>query len=176
MNYSEFINSEFFRFFNIRIEKSTEKASDITIVHLKTGGFQEHIDIFISIDKEGDILEGKLFLDRKWIGDANTINPFGTDISKSFIALLFPHDLQPDFKKHLIHYLFNLRGDNQVYIPLHKAFQEFEDAAPEVKPFLDVYRGQKESKIKSIEDFSLTLKNLQAEGKDRLLIKLSFEE
>ncbi|TFG00922.1 MAG: hypothetical protein EU541_01015 [Promethearchaeota archaeon] len=175
MNYSMFKKSEFFEFFNLTEKGSAELDSGLREVHLKTGGFQEHIDLFIYLNKKEEIKKGRLFLDREWIGDINSINPFGTDISKSFIDILFPNSLLPDFKKHLIHYLFNLRGNNQVYIPLHKAFQEFEDAAPETIPFLDVYRGEKKKSTKSTESLILSMENILSEDKARLLIEINLK-
>ncbi len=175
MNYADFKNSEFFNFFNLRTESSKELSSGIIELHLKTGGFQEYIDIYFYLDKKSEIKKAKLLSDREWIGDPSSINPFGTDISKSFIDIVFPKHLTPEFKKHLIHYLFNLRGDNQVLIPLHKAFQGFENAAPEVIDFLDVYRGQKEHVVKTHQKYTLTMQNIYSEGKGRLLIEMTYK-
>lgn len=175
MNYLSFKNSEFFKFFNLNVLSSTELNSWDKELRFKPSGFQDYIDIVLWFDMEEQIKKGKLILDREWIGDDKSINPYGTDISKSFIGLLFPENLLSEFKKLLVHYLFNLRGDRQVHIPLHKAFQKFEDSALEVKPFLDVYRGQKEREHKSIGGFTIKMENIHSEKGERLLIQLSWD-
>lgn len=175
MNYRAFKSSEFFNFFNLTLKDSKEWNSEIREFRFKPGGFQEHIDILLSVNREEEIKKGKLLLDREWMGDEKSINPYGTDISKSFIAVLFPDNLLLEFKKLLVHYLFNLRGNKQIHIPLHKAFQEFEDSAPEVKPFLDVYRGQKEREYKSIEKFSIKMENIYSKERNRLLIEMTWD-
>jgi hypothetical protein len=174
MNYSEVKNSEFFKFFNLSLVSSNELNSGDKEFRFKPGGFKDYIDIVLWFDMEEQIKKGKVILDREWIGDYKSINPYGTDISKSFIALLFPENRLSDFKRLLVHYLFNLRGDRQVHIPLHKAFQKFEDSAPKVKPFLDVYRGEKEREQKSIGGFTIKMENIHSEKRERLLIQLSW--
>jgi hypothetical protein len=175
MHYSKFKESEFYSFFNIKEEYSRDLDSGLTEKSLKTGGFQEYIDLYLFLDKTGEIKTAELILDRDWVGDTQTINPFGKDITKSFISLLFPTDYDPRFKKHLVHYLFNLRGNNQVYIPLHKAFQNFEESSPEVQPFLDVYKNIKQSKELTVKDIIINMENTTKDGEEVLSIIISWK-
>ena len=89
IKYSELQQSEFFSFFNIS-EIKIEKTPELTeIRYLKPGGFQEFIDILFKI-KDDEIKEAQLILERSWIGNHKKINPFGTDITKSFIEAITP--------------------------------------------------------------------------------------
>lgn len=172
MKYSNFKSSEFFHFFNLT-EENREKLNEVDKKLLfKTGGFQEHIDIFLYIDQDNNIKKAELYLDREWIGDINSINPLGTDISKSFIDYFLPSEEGSEFKKHLVHYLFNLRGKNQVVIPLHAAFKGFEESTPEIIPYLDVYRNMKKKISKKSQDYELLFKNIIQDQEERFLIKI----
>ncbi|THA23364.1 hypothetical protein [Streptomyces sp. A1547] len=74
--------TEFFGFFNIH---ETERAE--TTVRLKTGGFQEHVDLTLELDARGRVSEATLLLRREWIAD---LNPFALDIAKSFLFDFVP--------------------------------------------------------------------------------------
>jgi len=172
MKYSDFQQSEFYKFFNLMEQSSIKVDKDQKKFYFKTGGFQEHIDIYLYVNNDNLIIQSELYLDRKWIGNTKSINPFGSDISKSFIDLFLPKDHDKEFKKHLIHYLFNLRGDEQVVIPLHRAFIDFEESVPEIVPFLDVYRNNKNKMNKTTQNYNLIMENITQNQKDRLLIRI----
>lgn len=172
MRYSELKDSEFYHFFNLSEQFKEKFSSNITKLLLKTGGFQEHIDIFLYINGNNQIKKAELYLDREWIGNKKSINPFGTDMSKSFINYFLPSNKDSEFKKHLVHYLFNLRGENQVLIPLHKAFRSFEESKPEIIPYLDVYRNTKKEISKISKNFELFIENIIQDQKERLLINI----
>jgi len=175
MIYSNFKKSEFYNFFFISKISSKKIGVDLIKISLKTGGFQEHIDLYIYIDNNDVIKKAELYLNRDWVGNIESINPFGTDITKSFIDLFLPKEYDPIFKKHLVHYLFNLRGDHQVVIPLHKAFQEFEESSPEIQPFLDVYRNTKKKASKPLKDIVLNMENLITNDKKLLFIEIKWK-
>ncbi|MBD3229114.1 MAG: hypothetical protein GF329_13075 [Candidatus Lokiarchaeota archaeon] len=172
MRYSELKDSEFYHFFNLIEQKKEKFNSNLTKLFLKTGGFQEHIDIFLYINKNIQIKKAELFLERQWIGNKKSINPFGTDISKGFINYFLPSNKDSEFKKHLVHDLFNLRGENQVVIPLHQAFRGFEESTPEIIPYLDVYRNTKKEISKTSKNFELFMQNIIQDQKERLLISI----
>jgi hypothetical protein len=172
MKYSDFKASEFFSFFNLSESSSEQISSELKKVSLKTGGFQEHIDIYVYVTKNGDIKKAELYLDRQWIGNIDSINPFGADISKSFLQYFLPSQEGSEFKKHLVHYLYNLRGKNQVVIPLHQAFKGFEDSTPKIRPYLEVYRNISKEMSKRSKDYHLIMKNTIQGEKEGLLISL----
>ncbi|HVG00858.1 MAG TPA: hypothetical protein VND68_13550 [Chloroflexia bacterium] len=87
--YSELSTSEFFSFFGLHETKPREKRDDRTLIALKTGGFQESIDIVIQIDAQGFVRHGTLRLARAWINEYR-LNPFALDVTKSFVAALIP--------------------------------------------------------------------------------------
>ncbi len=88
---SELLKSDYNKFFNLE-EKSREKAGENSKIHYKTGGFQEFVDIYISIDKSEKIIGAELKVKREWMKGANL--GFAKDVVKSFIGE-FAHD-----KKH----------------------------------------------------------------------------
>lgn len=178
ISYSQFKVSELYHFFNLS-ENTIEKISlHLKEISLKTGGFQEFIDLLIHTNNDDCIVKAKLHLAREWIGDSDSINHFSTDIAKSLIDLLFPSgkNYDPEFKKHLVHYLFNLRGNNEVVIPLHKAYQQFEDSSPEVKPFLDVFRNKQNYAQEKFNDFEISMKNLIKNDKEYLSLEMKWED
>ncbi|TXT64859.1 MAG: hypothetical protein BAJALOKI3v1_160061 [Promethearchaeota archaeon] len=172
MKYSDFQASEFFSFFNLVTSSSEQFSSELKKVSLKTGGFQEHIDIYVYMTGNRDIVKAELYLDREWIGNVDSINPFGADLSKSFLQYFLPTQKDSEFKKHLVHYLYNLRGKKQVIIPLHQAFREFEESIPAIIPYLEVYRNNKKKMQRNKQNYILTMENITQNLKKRLLIRI----
>lgn len=84
VNYDELKGSDFYQFFNIKEQKITNEGK-YTRIEVKTGGFREYIDIIFYLNENREIEKGILLLDRNWIGNEQSINPFGKDIAKSFI-------------------------------------------------------------------------------------------
>ena len=78
---SELLKSDYNKFFNLE-EKSREKAGENSKIHYKTGGFQEFVDIYISIDKSEKIIGAELKVKREWMKGANL--GFAKDVIKSF--------------------------------------------------------------------------------------------
>jgi hypothetical protein len=137
LKYSEIQQSEFFHFFNLHEIERSKTFDASTLIKLKTGGFQEYIDIMFEI-KEGYIQKADLYIDRKWIGDAIGLNPFGKDIAKSFIIALTPKN-ELDSINPLAHSLFNLKGKKDIIIYINKQSQIIEKPSLEILSFLKVY-------------------------------------
>ena len=85
MNYEEFQKSEFASFFNLQEIERIQEPNGSARIHLKTGGFQEFIDIELKLDPSLRLRQASLELARAWIGDEDSLNPFAKDICKSFI-------------------------------------------------------------------------------------------
>ncbi|MFX0072207.1 MAG: hypothetical protein ACFFAO_14055, partial [Candidatus Hermodarchaeota archaeon] len=98
---------DFFKFFNLKEVKIKDISESKMHIKLKPGGFQEHIDIEFIVNKD-ELENAKIFLDRKWIGNAESINPFANDIAKSFLGAIVPYKEQESIRD-LIHFLFNLK-------------------------------------------------------------------
>jgi len=160
ISYSQFKKSEFYQFFNLSEESSTihGEANELKQYFLKPGGFQEHIDILINTSKEL-IINATLVLNREWIGNKDKLNPFANDITKSFIGLLFPGALDQEFKINLTQNIWNARGSKDRVLCLDKAVYIWENANPEIKEFLDVYRGSAGSAIRSYYNFEIQMRN-----------------
>jgi hypothetical protein len=83
--------SEFFIFFNIKELRRENLDRGYLRLWLKTGGFQQFIDLILELDQQMDILKASVHLDRSWIINKQMgINPFGLDVAKSFIAAFVP--------------------------------------------------------------------------------------
>ncbi|TFG08517.1 MAG: hypothetical protein EU539_02205 [Promethearchaeota archaeon] len=168
-SYSELKKSDFFEFFNLREIERQKLSKTVKKIKLKPGGFQEHIDIEFKV-KNDLLVSAKLILDRQWIGSAKTINPFGKDIAKSFIVAVIPSE-ERESVRNLVHFLFNLRGNEDIIIPVQKVYQFYEKSEPEIEPFLDVYRNQKKHAEFGLKDSKFIIKNIHVEEIDRLVIK-----
>ncbi|MBN1799953.1 MAG: hypothetical protein JW891_00510 [Candidatus Lokiarchaeota archaeon] len=173
MKYEALKNTDFFSFFNF--QESEFFNLSFKGICLKPGGFQEYIDLILCLDNEEEIVQAFLYLDREWIGNEASINPFGKDISKSFIDALYPKDLNDEFKPSLITSLWNLKGTKDTIICLDKVIQAWENSDSQVKAFLDAYRGSlKEVSKKNNDNVEIRMKNLIENGKNRLLITIIF--
>ena len=172
ISYSKLTKSDFFTFFNLN-EISCERNSP-TVKILKPGGFQEYIDIEFHLNKKGEIIMAKLTLDRQWIGNVETINPFGKDIAKSFIEAVIPleeKEGEDNIVVLLVHFLFNMVGTKDKIIPCTEPLYNFENSSAEVKSFLDVYRNLKNSNEIPLKTSILKIKNIIQKNKPRLIIK-----
>jgi len=170
--YSQFKETDFFQFFNLNAVER-EGITGNEKISLKPGGFQDHIDIIINIS-ENLISEARLYLDRIWIGDENSINSFAKDIGKSFLAALIPDALNQEFKISLVQGIWNMRGKKDRVICMDKVIRNWEDFNPQVKQFLDVFRGTKLSASIELVILRIMMENVQEKetGKERLYIKL----
>ncbi len=157
ISYPQFINSDFYSFFNL--EEIDRKGGEHGVIsyYYKPGGFQEYIDLNF-IMKNNDILQGILKIDRIWLGDINHLNMFAKDITKSFLELLIPNDLK-EFKLLLIQNIWNMKGNEDRVICWDEVVKCWEDYSPEVKTFLDVYRGISNFSQKVFEDATILMEN-----------------
>lgn len=88
--YAELQKSEFFSFFNIQ-EVASRPLGTSTEISLKTGGFQEHVDLTVWTNVNQRVSEATLQLRESWvIGPPMGVNPFAVDIARSFLLALAP--------------------------------------------------------------------------------------
>jgi hypothetical protein len=80
---SEMLKGTYNQFFNLE-EKSRETTEEEIKIHYNTGGFQEYVDIYITIDKNEKIIATELQVNRDWMKGINL--GFAKDVIKSFIA------------------------------------------------------------------------------------------
>ncbi|MCP4442868.1 MAG: hypothetical protein GY810_28515 [Aureispira sp.] len=77
----DMLDGGFADFFNIT-EKGRKKIKRETKIHYKTGGFKEHIDIYVWINKKKKIVAARLEISRNWLQESLA---FGIDVEKSFV-------------------------------------------------------------------------------------------
>lgn len=85
-------SSSFYSSFNIS-EIGSEKRSEHTVLKLKTGGFQQFIDIAVLVDQNEKIHRATLTMARPWITQMGTTSPVVVDIVKSFIDAIIPKQI-----------------------------------------------------------------------------------
>ncbi|MHA1311870.1 MAG: hypothetical protein ACTSWR_12090 [Candidatus Helarchaeota archaeon] len=137
MNYNDFKKTEFYKFFNLNKTKTSIK-DDMTEIYFKTGGFQEFIDIIILINKNNDIIEAKLIIEREWIGNIKNINPFGKDIVKSFISVFTPLNDKNKINK-IIETIWNLKGENDYILYIKGPEKKQHKLNEKEQKVIDVY-------------------------------------
>lgn len=85
-------SSDFYSFFHIS-ETAIEGLLDHRSFKLKTGGFQEFIDIEVLVDQNEKVHRALLTIARQWIAQMGATNPFAVDIVKSFIDAMIPKQI-----------------------------------------------------------------------------------
>lgn len=169
--YEELKKSEFFSFFNLSETKRVPAANGDTQVWLKTGGFQQFIDIQITVDKAQQVRDAVLQMDRSWVGDKTRLSPFAKDIAKSFIAALVS-DVDKKQAKFFIDGIWNLRGSSDRVISLREEEGSASPLPPDVKKALEVYSGSERRSKVPMQATDLLLENVSTDGRDRLHITI----
>lgn len=107
---SEVYSNDFGKFFHIK-EENRESLKDGTLkVHIKTGGFQDFVDMFFVVHPENEtIIESFLLIHRDWLDDKTQII-FAIDIIKSF---LLQFSLDKEFISPFVEFLWT-RGDSKL--------------------------------------------------------------
>ncbi len=142
ISYSKLKETDFYTFFNLSESNISyqEIPRHSKIILLKPGGFQKFIDISFHISNE-QICKASLSLDRNWIGDEKSINPFAKDITKSFLMALLPEELDQEFKLMLIQGIWNTKGSQDRILCIDEVIHSWESSNPEVKRFINVFKG-----------------------------------
>src|SRR4051812_38209293 len=81
--------SELFGWFGVH-EEGREKLPDgLQRLHLKPGGYQESVDIWVDLVRDGGVRRARLALARAWV-DAPPTAPFAIDLVKSALPVFAP--------------------------------------------------------------------------------------
>ena len=172
MSYEELRETELFSFFNFTESGRRPLTDGMQEIHLKPGGFQEFIDVKVTIDRSQKVQDGALFLDRDWIGSPMTISPFGKDLAKSFIAAVTPPS---DRKKadNIVNTIWNIQGASDREIAIKP--QSPKDLVPEppIDELVQVYLGIEDKFEMKLEDSHIKVENITEVG--RLRLKISIE-
>lgn len=171
MDYEEFQKSEFASFFNTREVERIQEPNGSIRVYLKTGGFQEFVDINLTLDASQRLCNASLELARAWIGDEDSLNPFAKDICKSFI-----HDLTDINNKKiqdLVEGIWDMHGKKDEVIHLKKpAFSV--TYLTETQRAIKVFCGMLPFLKLNLPKFNLKMENIEISGKAFLRVSLSF--
>ncbi len=167
--YSDFQGSEFVSFFGL--QESERISNEFTRVILEPGGFKEQVYLELKLDDQDNIKLGILELERAWVGNELTINPFAKDICKSFLNELgFPEN---NIIKDIIEGLWDLHGTNDEIIYIHPP-KPFKERKPETQEALKVYLGIKPHFELSFPQLKIRFDNVKSDSKDilRVVIEL----
>lgn len=160
VSYSKLKETDFFSFFNLneiqRFNLKTPKPSKKIL--LKPGGFQDFIDICFHILNDQIIL-ASLSLDRNWIGNDRSINPFAKDITKSFLMALLPELANEEFKIMLVQGIWNMKGSEDRIYCIDQVIHNWESSDLEVNKFINVFQGIDDQFEKEIYNLSLKMVN-----------------
>lgn len=86
----ELQKSDFWTFFHLGIT-GKEKTKYGIEYKLKTGGFQDKVDLTIGVNENGEVSESKLYVNRDWLlGPPWGVNPYAQDIIRNFILGTVP--------------------------------------------------------------------------------------
>jgi hypothetical protein len=171
LTYQDLQSTDFFTFFNCS-EIASKEEQGLTVKELKTGGFQEAIDLSFKLDASSTIVEALLLLDRSWVGDEKNINPFAKDIAKSFVQVLAVEEEQKDIAP-LVHYLFEQVGSEDKVITIQPQKNHFIPPSLEIRKILEVFIGKHPEMPFLLLSSKYLFKNIVQEGKQRLAISWS---
>lgn len=174
ITFTTFRYTDFYSFFNVA-EKERERTGSLHRIRLKPGGFQTHIDIEVTIDEDEYLVNGVLTLDREWVGNANSINVFAKDISKSFI-----HDLLENGDRReaqpIVDALSAARGNLDRVITLgdedHPAVEEI--SVPELSLMIQAFVGDQPSWSYATTNTLISLDNTMENDKRKLKVSIQY--
>jgi hypothetical protein len=174
--YLEFKASEFWDFFNVQEQVRQEYTDKWAIVHLKTGGFRDEIELQVLLDmlySPERIHSATLGLRRRWImGEPWGVNPYACDVAKSFVAALTP---EPDreYAEPLIEGLWAL-ADPESARSLAEQRKNLPAAdSPSVDQLLTTYLGGQPENSVHMPFSLLNAKNVDRKGESWLELKFS---
>ena len=170
MTYDELQKTDLFSFFHFTESGRKRTGSGMYEVYFKPGGFQEFIDVMMSIDNSQVVHQGVLYLDRDWIGSAMTVSPFGKDLAKSFIAAVTPDTDKPKADR-IVSTIWNLQGSQDRVVT--STPQEASKHIP-IEDLEQVYLGLKDKFEMTFDECCIKIENVQDVGRKRL--KISVEE
>ncbi|MFW5895678.1 MAG: hypothetical protein ACOCT9_02930 [archaeon] len=121
-----------------------------------------------------EIIKAKVILDRSWIGNAESLNPFGKDLVKSFIEVTTPVEEIPSTAA-LVDALFQLKGLDDEIITLNYRKRNIDDYPNSVMDFIDVYRNLLSSCEYTLQDSKFIIKNYNEGDKAYVLVQWTSE-
>jgi len=171
MSYEDLQKTELFSFFHFTESGRRAAPGGFQEIHYKPGGFQEFIDVQMKVDRSQIVHEGVLYLDRDWIGGPMTVNPFGKDLAKSFIAAICPQKDKETVER-VVSTIWNLQGSKDKVITIHPDGPDDLTKEVPIEELEQVYLGISKIFEMTCEESSIKIENVVDIGKDRLKITI----
>jgi len=171
MSYEDLQKTELFSFFHFTESGRRPAAGGFQEIHYKPGGFQEFIDVHMKVDRSHIVHEGVLYLDRDWIGGPMTVNPFGKDLAKSFIAAICPTK-DKEKAEQVVSTIWNLQGSKDNVISLHPDGPNDLTKEVSIEKLEQVYLGISRIFEMTCEESCIKIENVIDVGKNRLKITI----
>ena len=109
-------------------------------------------------------------MDRKWIGNERTINPFGKDLCKSFIQQMTPEEDRMEIEP-VVFILWDMIGKEDQVIgitPVGTAVPSNQGVAM----IVNVYKGIEKEFTFEMPNSKMKIENVEDGGRERLKISL----
>jgi len=117
MQFENLSETDFWKFFGIHVINEANGVVGRIIKNLKPGGFQESVDLQMTLEKDHSLYQVSLAIERNWMGNLVHVNPFAMDIMKSFIRQFGKLPQNPELEEiadHIEH--FHGYSDNVIYV------------------------------------------------------------
>jgi hypothetical protein len=166
--------TDFFKFFNIHQVAEIPLLGISVIKKFKPGGFQESIDLEITENELGELLSAGLQLNRTWIGNVQKINPFATDIAKSFLHAFIPPKIHNELKT-FIDFIEFAHGTQDRIIHISGKQPSLGTPSPEIRHFLEVFVGNEVQYVRDYSICKIAFTNLNMKNRDFLEIGIIYQ-
>lgn len=139
-------------------------------IHLKPGGYQESVDLWVEVDETGAIDQARLALVRAWVDDAATA-PFALDLTKSVVQVLSPDSA---VLQRVADHLWQRVGASQRVIRRAGAGPSLPPPATGTEAILAVYAGERDRAHLADGGIAADIENEAGGAASRLVLTLSF--
>ncbi|MHA1934618.1 MAG: hypothetical protein ACW97A_05010 [Candidatus Thorarchaeota archaeon] len=172
LKYRDLKKTHLFKFFNFSELDKEKEHSGLTRIKIAPGSFQEFIDIELSIDKKKNVHRALLLLDRDWIGDRSTLNPFAKDLVKSFISGMVP---KKDREKAntISSAIMDAWGEDDTVLTIGHDSDPEDESRVEVREALIVFLGESQLYSLQMVGSDIIMDNIDEGKKKRLRIEIS---
>lgn len=175
MSYEDLRKTDLFSFFNFSESGRRPMSGGMQEIHLKPGGFPEFIDVKMKVDRSQTVHEGVLYLDRDFIGGPMTVNPFGKDLAKSFIAAVTP-PADREKADSVVSTIWKIQGSSDKVIPLQPKSPEELVSESRIEQLENVYLGIEDKFEMTFKESCIKIENVVDVGRMRLKISIESVE
>jgi hypothetical protein len=161
--------SELFTWFGVHEVGREALSGGGQRLHLKPGGYQESVDLWVDLDAHGGVMTARLELARDWI-DAPDTAPFALDIAKSALPILAPRSaVVEEFAARLWQRL----GQMRVLMRAGALDEPSAPAPPGIERAVAAYIGEHDRATVADQTVRLTIENREGAGRKLVALALS---